>query len=405
MDDVTEHDTDAVVGAGAATPGQRDAADPADGADPADLTGLRIAVAHDYLTQRGGAERVVLSLLRAFPDAVIHTTLYDPDGTFPAFRDAHIVTSPLNRIGALRRDPRLALPLLAWASGRMRIDADVVVASSSGWAHAFPTDGRRLVYCHNPARWLYQSNEYLGEAGALSPKRLALTALRGPLRVWDQRAAHRADRYLGNSRVVVQRIADTYGLEAGLVPPPHSIDASGAQEPLPELVDWRGGFHLIVSRLQPYKNVDRALEAFRTLPGERLVVVGKGPLADQLRAIAPANARLVSGLSDAQLRWTYAHARALIAPSYEDFGLTPLEAATFGCPTLALHAGGYLDTIDPATNGAFFETAAAAAIAGAIEATSARQWDRDAIRRHADAFSEARFIARIRAEVAALAGR
>lgn len=378
------------------------------GADPAeahDLSGLRIAIAHDYLTQRGGAERVVLSLLRAFPGAVVHTTVYDPDGTFPAFRDARIVTSPLNRIGPLRRDPRLALPLLAWACGRMRIDADVVVASSSGWAHAFPTDGRLLVYCHNPARWLYQTGEYLGRAGRLSPKRLVLAPLRGPLRAWDQQAAHRADRYLGNSRVVVRRIADTYGIDAGLVPPPHSIDAAGPQEPVPELVDWQDGFHLTVSRLQPYKNVDRALDAFRALPRNRLVVVGKGPLADQLRAFAPANARLVSGLSDAQLRWTYAHATALVAPSYEDFGLTPLEAAAFGRPTLALHAGGYLDTIDPATNGAFFETATAEAIAGAVAATASRQWDAAAIRRHADTFSEARFIARMRAEVAALTGR
>ncbi len=370
-----------------------------------DLTGLRIALAHDYLTQRGGAERVVLSLLRAFPDAVIHTTLYDPDGTFPDFRDAHIVTSPLNRIGALRHDPRLALPLLAWASSRLRIDADVVVASSSGWAHAFPTDGRRLVYCHNPARWLYQSDEYLGEAGRLSPQRLALAPLRGPLRAWDRRAAHRADRYLGNSRVVVRRIAATYGIDAGLVPPPHSIDASGPRQPVPALVDWQDGYHLIVSRLQPYKNVDQALEAFRSLPDERLVVVGHGPLADQLRAQAPANTRLLSRLSDAQLRWTYAHAVALLAPSYEDFGLTPLEAAAFGRPTLALHAGGYLDTVDPSTSGAFFEAATPEAIAQSVRTWRTHRWDPAAIERHADDFSEARFIDRIRTEVAALAGR
>ena len=53
-----------------------------------------MAIAHDYLTQRGGAERVVLALLRAFPEATVHTLLYDPDGTFPEFRDARVVTSP-----------------------------------------------------------------------------------------------------------------------------------------------------------------------------------------------------------------------------------------------------------------------------------------------------------------------
>src|SRR5687768_18234912 len=90
-----------------------------------------VAIAHDYLTQRGGAERVVLTLMKAFPGAAVHTTLYEPEGTYPEFADADVRTSPLNRIGALRRDHRLALPLLAPASSRMRIDADVVIASSS----------------------------------------------------------------------------------------------------------------------------------------------------------------------------------------------------------------------------------------------------------------------------------
>lgn len=370
-----------------------------------DLAGVRVAIAHDYLTQRGGAERVVLSLLRAFPDAPVYTTLYNPDTSYPDFRDARVLTSPLNHVPALRRDHRKALPLLAWASGRLRIDADVVVASSSGWAHAFPTTGRTLVYCHNPARWLYQTDEYLGDAGPLSPRRLGLLPLAVPLRTWDRRAASRADTYLANSHVVQRRIADTYGIDAEVVPPPHSIDADGEQQAVRALSDWQDGYHLIVSRLMPYKNVDTALDAFRDLPNDRLVVIGAGPLAEQLRALAPGNVRMLSGLSDAQLRWTYAHAIALVAPSREDFGLTPLEAASFGKPTLALHAGGYLDTIEPGVNGVFFEEPQPADIRGAVLAGRSRAWDADAIRAHADRFSEARFIRRIRQEVAALAAR
>jgi len=112
-----------------------------------------VAIAHDYLTQRGGAERVVLTLMKAFPEATVHTTLYDPDGTYPEFRGARMVTSPLNRIGLLRRDHRRALPLLAQASSRMRVDADVTIVSSSGWAHGFDITGRSVIYCHSPARW------------------------------------------------------------------------------------------------------------------------------------------------------------------------------------------------------------------------------------------------------------
>ena len=153
-----------------------------------------------------------------------------------------------------------------------------------------------------------------------------------------------------------------------------------------------------MSRLLPYKNVDVAVDAVRDLP-ERLVVVGAGPLEARLRAEAPDNVRIVSGLTDAELRWTYAHARTLLAPSLEDFGLTPLEAAAFGVPTLALHAGGYLDTIDESVNGTFFEEPTVPAVRAAVVAARERVWDEAAIRAHAEHFSEARFHERIRAEV------
>ena len=150
--------------------------------------GPTVAIAHDYLTQRGGAERVVLTMLEAFPDATLYTTLYDPESTYPEFRDARIVTSALDRFGPLRRHHRAALPLLAAASSRLRVDADVTVVSSSGWAHGFDISGRRLVYCHNPARWLYQADDYLGGSSSRARTgRLALALGAPPLRRWDRR--------------------------------------------------------------------------------------------------------------------------------------------------------------------------------------------------------------------------
>lgn len=359
----------------------------------------RVAIAHDYLTQRGGAERVVLALHRAFPDATIHTTLYDPENTYPEFSDAHVVVSPLNRIGPLRREHRAALPLLSYAVSRLPVDADVVVVSSSGWAHGVPATGRKLVYCHAPARWLYQAEAYLGGPAARSVRGRVLMLLGGGLRRWDRRAAASADRYLANSTVVQERIATAYGIEADVLAPPYGIDPADPQEPVRPLADWAAdGYLLVVSRLLPYKNVDVAVEALRGLP-ERLVVVGSGPLEARLRAEAPDNVRIVTGLSDAELRWAYAHARTLLAPSLEDFGLTPLEAAAFGVPTLALHAGGYLDTIDEDVNGMFFEAPTAEAVRAAVVAARDRAWDTEAIRAHAERFSEARFHASIRGEV------
>lgn len=361
-----------------------------------------IAIAHDYLTQRGGAERVVLAMHRAFPDAKIYTTLYEPDSTFPEFRDAEIITSPLNRVGPLRRDHRLALPLLPFASSMLRVPADIVLASSTGWAHAFPTTGARLVYCHSPARYIYLRDEYLGGPWWKSPSGIALTIIRPALGAWDRRAARRAGPYLANSTVVRDRIRRVYGVDAPVLFPPFGVDTEGQLEPIEGLAEFvgDGGHHLLVSRLLPYKNIDVAVEAFRGLD-ERLLVIGSGPLAESLRATAPENVRFASNITDAQLRWAYATSVALVAPSFEDFGLTPIEAGTWGKPVFALRGGGYLDTVREGVTGRFFDVPSAKAIRDAVRA-GIREFDPVRIRKHADAFGEQRFADELRARIGSM---
>ena len=370
--------------------------------DPSHASRPHVAIAHDYITQRGGAERVVLAMSHAFPDATIHTTLYNPETTFPEFEGKRIVVSPLNRVGLLRRHHRLALPLLAWASGRMRIDADVVVASSSGWAHGFPATGKKFVYCHSPARWLYASDDYLGADGRRSVKGVVLEALRRPLLAWDKKAAATADVYVANANVIAERIKRAYGKDVAVMPPPFGVDDTGERAAIGGLEHWSGeGFFLVVSRLMPYKNVDTVIDAMRDRP-EKLLVVGAGPLAEELRAAKPDNVEIVSGISDEELRWAYANATALVAASYEDFGLTPLEGGAFGKPVAALHAGGYLDTVVDGLNGVFFERSTPEQIGAALDEVSARAWDADAIRAHADTFSEEHFVQALREAVARL---
>jgi len=357
-----------------------------------------VAIAHDYLTQRGGAERVVLALLRAYPDAEVHTLLYDPDATFPEFRNARIVASPLNRVAPFRRNHRAALPVLAPAA-RLRVDADVTIVSTSGWAHGFDIRGKSIVYCHNPARWLYQARDYLG-GRTLTPRALALRTLSPPLRRWDRSAMAHHDRYLANSTVVRERMWTTYGLDAEVLFPPTVVEVEGPQQ---RVGPFEGQFHLIVSRLLPYKNVDKAVEAFASMPDERLLVIGQGPEEERLRRLLPANVAIVSDVTDEQLRWAYQHCVALLAPSIEDYGLTPLEAGAFGKPTLALRAGGYLDTVAEGVSGLFFDRPKAGAIADAVRRERRLRWDPEAILRHGHRFDEHTFRAGLAHHVDALA--
>jgi glycosyltransferase involved in cell wall biosynthesis len=365
-------------------------------ADRAVTGSVPVALVHDYLTQRGGAERVVLSLAEAYPEAPLHTSLYDRSGTFPDFGGMDIHTLPINHIGPLRARHRLALPVLAPSFSRLTVDAEVAICSSSGWAHGAHVTGRKIVYCHTPARWLYQTERYLEGSSPWSSA--LLSALAPSLRRWDRRAADSAQRYLVNSTAVGERVAELYGIEAELVPPPVEVDPDG---PVTELADLAPGFFLCVSRLLPYKNVGVVTEAFALLPEHRLVVVGSGPQADAIRAGAPGNVSLLGTVDDATLRWLYRSCAGLVTASHEDFGLTPIEAAAFGKPTAALRWGGFLDTMVEGTTGVFIDRPEQELIAAAVEALEETRWSAEALRAHARQYSVDAFTDRIAEVVAA----
>ncbi|WP_319456315.1 MULTISPECIES: glycosyltransferase [unclassified Mycobacterium] len=373
--------------------------------------GPRIAIAHDYLTQLGGAEKTVLNMSKAFPDAPIYTMLYDPDATFPEFRDLDVRVPAINKVRALRKHHRAALPIFPLLAQSIFVDADVVLTSSSGWAHGFRTSGRKLVYCHSPARWLYQSEAYLGDnAGAVA--RMGLRATSGYLKAWDRKAASSGDLYLANSTQIKGRIADAYGIDAQVVFPPVSTVAADDVEPIADVLDWLGpaaddkdgSFYLVVSRLLPYKNVDAIVRAFAGAD-RRLVVVGRGPQAHRLHAMKTDNVMMLSDLSDGALAWLYKNCKAIIAASYEDYGLTPLEAGVWGRPAIALRFGGFLDTIHEDVSGMYFEEPTAHAVGGAVDRFESMKFDADKVRNHVQQFSQEVFSERLHAAVGDLVAR
>jgi glycosyltransferase involved in cell wall biosynthesis len=349
---------------------------------------------------------------RAFPDAPIYTLLYEPSTTYPEFAERDIRVSRLNAFSVFRKHHRAALPILPLAANSMHVDADVVVTSSSGWAHGFKTDGRMLVHCHSPARWLYLPEMYLGEDSGLV-KRAVLEATSSRLRSWDRRAALSCDRYLAVSTLIQQRIADAYGIAADVLPSPVATSHASAAEPVPELSRWlsAGGasdpneaFYLCVSRLLPYKNVDAVVGAFAGRR-QRLVVVGRGPDGERIAANKTPNVLMLSDLTDGQMAWLYQHCRALVSASYEDYGLTPIEAAVWGKPSVVLRWGGFLDTVEEGITGIYFDQPEASAVAEALDRFETSSFDPDKIRRHVEQFSEERFADRLYAAVDELAGR
>lgn len=353
-----------------------------------------VAIAHDYLTQRGGAERVVLVMARTFPGAPLYTSLYEPATTYPEFGRLDVRPSVLSRLAPARRNHRSALPLLAPAMRSVRIDADVTVCSSSGWSHGVRTTGGKVVYCHAPARWLYQTDRYLQGTPPLA--RPALAVLAPTLRRWDRRAAATAQRYLACSTAVATQVASIYGVDVEVVPPPLAVDPHGEARPVEGI---EPGYVLCVSRLLAYKNVGAVVDAFARLPRERLVVVGDGPLRQQLAGRAPANVALLGTVEDAELRWLYRRSSALVSASFEDFGLSPIEAGAFGKPSAVLRWGGFLDTLVEGVTGVYVEAPDPAGVADALRRLRRERFDPSRIEAHAAGYAPERFAQRMRAVV------
>ncbi|MGI4894148.1 MAG: glycosyltransferase [Janthinobacterium lividum] len=355
---------------------------------------VAVVLAHDYLTQRGGGERVALELARHFPQAPLLTSIYERSTTFPDFAQRDVRASVLNRWKVFRRDPRRAFALLAPVMSRMEVPEGVLLASSSGWAHGLHARGPKIVYCHNPARWLYQPDDYF--RALPRPLRSALSAVMAPLRHWDRRAARTVDVYLANSTSVARRIQEAYGVQARVLHPPAGIDPDGAREPVAGL---EPGFLLTVGRRRGYKNTELVCRAVQAVEGARLVAVGGLPAGQEWSE----RIRGVRDISDAQLRWLYANCSAVVAMSHEDFGLSPVEGFAFGKPSIVLRAGGYLDSGLEGVSSVFVDREDAPTLANALRHFDAAAFDADKIREHARRFSSVAFGSALRAVVAEVA--
>ncbi len=365
---------------------------------------MRVALVHDYLTQYGGAERVLAALHDRFPEAPVHTSLYVPEHLPATFRAWDIRTSPLARLPGADRTHRVWLPLypaIFRQIGRQLRDVDLVISDSSAWAHhADPgPDVPHICYCHSPARFLYGDRHYLGPARIPAPLRPATGALFAGLRTLDQRAARRVTRYVANSAAVASRLRAAYGIDAEIVYPPVDTERFRPVTPRPA-----EEFFLVVSRLVPHKRVDLAVRTCSEA-GIPLKVVGDGRARVGLERLAGPTVELLGGLEDAAVVDLLQRCRALILPGVEDFGMTAVEAQAAGRPVVALAGGGALETVIPGETGVLFAEPTVASLRRALTEAAAVEWDTARIQTHAERFNRARFVNGINARLKELGMR
>lgn len=348
---------------------------------------MRVALVHDYLNQRGGAERVFAHIAAAFPDAPIFTALFDRRATGDLIDPARVQASYLAHIPGANRWFRVLAPLYPRAFESFDLSPyDTIVSSTTAWAKGVvvPPGAVHVCYINTVSRFAFAYDRYVGVPAA--------RPLIAPLIAWDKRAAQRPTLFVANSRNVAQRVARYYGREAEVLHCPVDLQRFS--------IGTGGGDHFfIASRLLPYKRIDLAIRAAQ-LAGVKLYVAGTGPAERDLRRLAHGTTTTMLGfVDDATVNDLLGSARAAIVPGEEDFGLVPLEAAAAGRPSIAYRAGGALETMLEGTTGAFFDEPSPESLAAVLRTFDPAKYDPRALRAHAEAFSPERFVDSLRAIV------
>jgi glycosyltransferase involved in cell wall biosynthesis len=363
---------------------------------------MKVAIVHELLTRRGGAERVARIFADMYPEAPVYTLLYNEkklgkwfpkervrSAKLPAFYRLLPATFRNNHHLYLRKFPQM---VEAWDFSEF----DVVLSSSSAFAHGIITNGnpRHISYVHSPARYLWDAtHEVLERAGKglLGPlKKWHLASAFHNLRIWDSESADRPDVLLANSQEVRRRIELYWRRKSTVIYPPIA-DAwfSG------ELHAKKEDYYLIVSTLTPYKRICRAIEACNNLQVP-LKIVGEGPDAKRLKKLAGSSIEFLGYASNKNIQELYAHAKAVLFPGKDDFGLVPVEAMACGAPVIALKEGGAVETVTENVTGYFFTEPTAESLEATLHQTKSMTIDPTACREHSQKFRRQHFEQAIR---------
>ena len=355
--------------------------------------GSRVALVHDFLVDVRGAERVFLALCDLFPEADLFTAVYDEEGTEGRFAHRTVHTSYLQRLRPNARTFRALLPLYPAAMESLDLRGyDLVISSSSAWAHGVipDEDAVHVCYCHNPFRYAWNARqETLAARGPVG--RAALGAVFQRWRQWDWIAAQRVDAYVANSQTTKRRVARYFGRDATVLHPPVDVE---------RFTPGRAG-----------RGLRRALraDAAQAHRGRGAGVQRAAPAARRGRQRPRRPAPASAGRTDGQLRRAASATprrrassrarRALVVTATEEFGIAAVEAQAAGRPVIALHEGGVRETVIEGETGIFFDTPEPEALAEAVLAFDALAVDPAACVASARRFDTAQFRRGLRSVV------
>lgn len=355
----------------------------------------KVALVHDFLLKLGGGERVLKVLSEMYPDALIHTLLYDEEKVGSIFPESRVVTSGLQKYPEfIKKRQKYLFPLMPQEVEKFDFsDYDLVISSSSAYTHGIitNTNTNHVCYCHSPMRYAWDwTHEYMKENNIRGLKKAVVSVLLNRIRMWDRLAADRTDKYIANSKNVQKRISKYYRRDSSVIYPP--VDLTRFKK-----TTKHEDYFLIVSTLTPYKKVELAVQLFNKI-GKQLVIIGDGPHKPYLESIAGPNISFLGFKDDATVAEYYMNCRAFIFSGEEDFGITPVEAMACGKPVLAYGKGGVTESVIAGVTGEFFMQPTVDSMESGLSRLflNEKNYSAAKIRKQAENFSTDKFIKAIK---------
>jgi glycosyltransferase involved in cell wall biosynthesis len=352
--------------------------------------GRRVALVHDWLTGMRGGEKVLEAICELYPEAPLTTLVRVPGSVSAPIEARRIRTSFVQALPSVGWFYRHYLPLYPLAVRILDFSGfDLVISSSHCAVKSVitPPAALHVCYCHSPMRYAWdQFDEYFGPERIGPLKSRLIRPVMRRLARWDQVTAARVDRFLANSQYVAARIRRYYNRRSTIVYPPVDTDYY-----TPEPRAASSAF-LIVSALVPYKRLEIAIEACRRLRVP-LRIAGTGTEGERLRALAGPGTEFLGWRSNEEIRELYRTSAATLLPGIEDFGIVPVESQACGTPVVARDAGGARETVVDGETGVLVSGDTVEAFADGLQRAMRTTFDPSVVRRNAERFSRANFIA------------
>lgn len=339
---------------------------------------MKVALVTESLWSMGGANRVLETFSRMYPQADIYALFGETKSLTDELQKHKIIYSALNKRPFIKQLYRYTYHL--WPSTIEKFnfsEYDLVISLSASVAFGVitPITCKHIAYIHSPMRYLWDLKQ-IGTSDIGSLKRSIANFLLVFIRLWEVSASSRPDVLIANSQFVAKRLTKYWRRkpDAILTPPIHYFDKTIREK------ESREEYIVAGAPFEFNKKGEFLLECIANTDIQ-LKIIGSGSKEPGLRRryAKYKNIEFLGKVSDKEKFEIFSKASCFVMPGIEDYGIFPVEAMSAGVPVLAYKAGGILENLHEDINGYYFTQWTKESFLEGMGKVMKKRWDHRAI--------------------------